>query len=117
ITGFVPAGYFILSLVIAYHAVGQQTIYPVSQQQLPDLIEAIKTPANNYDRLTGEQVRILQAEVQRLVTEERLYLDPMLNLPLLSERVGIGTHELSFVLNQGFGKNFYQFVNEYRVKE
>jgi len=33
----------------------------------------------------------------------------------LAETVGISTHHLSEVLNQHEGKNFYQFVNEYRI--
>ena len=48
---------------------------------------------------------------------EKLFLDPYLTLPLLSSEIGISTHELSYVLNNGIGKNFYQFINQMRTDE
>jgi len=33
----------------------------------------------------------------------------------LSELIGVSTHHLSEALNQHEGKNFYQFINDYRV--
>ncbi len=117
IAAFVPFGYFAITLFIAYHALHQRVIYPVSEAQLPEVIEAIAVSDKRYARLTEDQVKILQENVHQAVVREKFYLDPLLNLPLLSEKVGIGTHELSFVLNQGFGKNFYQYINELRIEE
>ncbi|RQP19734.1 AraC family transcriptional regulator [Parapedobacter defluvii] len=117
IAALVPFGYFALILFMAYHSLNQQAIYPISQSQLPEVIDAITLPDKRHARLTDDQVALLQKEVQKAVVDERLYLDPLLNLPALSEKVGLGTHELSFVLNQGFGKNFYQYINELRVEE
>jgi len=47
--------------------------------------------------------------------EHKSYLDNQLTLTSLAEIVGISTHHLSEVLNQHEGKNFYQFVNKYRI--
>lgn len=117
IAEIVPFGYFALTLFVAYYSINQQVIYPISRAQLPEVIEAITVSDKRYNRLTEDQVKILQENVHQVVIEEKLYLDSLLNLPLLSEKVGVGTHELSFVLNQGFGKNFYQYINELRVEE
>lgn len=43
------------------------------------------------------------------------YLEGDLNLLKLSELIGISTHQLSYLLNNGFNENFFQFVNKYRV--
>ena len=48
---------------------------------------------------------------------QRPYLDPDLSLPSLAERLGLARNTLSYVINQRLGRNFYDFVNEYRVKE
>lgn len=117
LAALVPFGYFALTLFMAYYSLNQQVIYPVSRAQLPEVIEAIAVSDKRYTRLTEDQVKILQENVHQVVMGEKLYLDPLLNLPSLSEKVGIGTHELSFVLNQGFGKNFYQYINELRIEE
>lgn len=117
IAAIVPAGYFALTVFMAYHALNQKVIYSVDNNRLVEVMEAITTPATPYARLTDEQVQLLQSKVHRLVVDKALFLDPLLNLPSLAEKVGISTHELSFVLNQGFGKNFYQYINELRVDE
>jgi len=53
--------------------------------------------------------------VRQHMRENQTYLDNQLTLTRLAETVGISTHHLSEVLNQHEGKNFYQFVNEYRI--
>ena len=57
----------------------------------------------------------LLAVVKKHMLENKTYLDNELTLARLAETVGISTHHLSEVLNQHEGKNFYQFVNDYRV--
>jgi len=31
--------------------------------------------------------------------------------------MSVSVHDLSYLLNEGFGKNFFQFINSYRVAE
>jgi AraC-like DNA-binding protein len=47
--------------------------------------------------------------------EQQSFLDNKLTLSRLADAIGITTHHLSEVLNQQEGKNFYQYVNEYRI--
>jgi len=55
-------------------------------------------------------------DVKQYMENKHAFKDNQLNLISLSEQVGVSTHHLSEVLNQHEGKNFYQFVNDYRVK-
>ena len=48
---------------------------------------------------------------------ERLFLDNELGLPELAKEMYISSHDLSYLLNEGFGMNFFQFINTYRVNE
>ena len=48
---------------------------------------------------------------------DKLYLDPDLDLSVLAARVGAARNQISYVINQTFGRNFYDYVNEYRVRE
>lgn len=48
--------------------------------------------------------------------KEKPYLNPDLNMTLLSETLKIPKHHLTEVLNGKLGKNFFQFVNEYRIE-
>ncbi len=56
-------------------------------------------------------------KIRALMERERLYLDPDLTLQQLADRLDISPKELSKTLNQGFGVNFFTFVNRYRVEE
>jgi len=53
--------------------------------------------------------------VRQHMQEHESYLDNQLTLTSLAQAVEVSTHHLSEVLNQQEGKNFYQFVNEYRI--
>ena len=47
--------------------------------------------------------------------EEKLWLDPALNLSLLTKHTGIPSKTISAVLNQQLNKSFNEFINEYRI--
>ena len=47
---------------------------------------------------------------------EKLYLNSKLNLSDLAESVNVSTNQLSQLLNEYIGKNFYDYVNAYRLE-
>ena len=47
----------------------------------------------------------------------KLYRNPRLSLSDLSKVVDISERTISNAINQELGKNFFQFINEYRVNE
>jgi len=48
---------------------------------------------------------------------QKPYLNNNLSITELSVRTGIPRHYITQVLNEKYGKNFFTFINEYRVKE
>ncbi len=93
------------------------TFYALKQSiVLFDILEKEK-PQYQSSRLEAEKLERLKADVQALFASEKLYLDPNLNLFQVAEKLNIDNHTLSQLLNLGFGKNFYRFINEYRVNE
>lgn len=111
-----PWIYFVLVCITGYFSIRQEIIYPVSEAQRLE-IESVLNPDKDRERLTSEQVEQLKKKIAHIVDTHKPFLDPSLNLPMLSALVGMGTHELSYVLNKGFDRNFYQFINELRVEE
>lgn len=55
--------------------------------------------------------------LKKCMEEDRLWLNPGLNLPMLAQHSSIASKTLSAVLNQHMHKTFNEFVNEYRVRE
>lgn len=53
----------------------------------------------------------------KLVMEsDQVYLDPTIKLISLADKIGISENALSNLLNQHIGKNFNDFINEYRIE-
>lgn len=55
------------------------------------------------------------AAVRQFIAGEAGYRNPELTLTDVARALGITTKAVSETINQGFGKNFNDFVNEYRV--
>jgi AraC-like DNA-binding protein len=49
--------------------------------------------------------------------EERPFINPELTVQDLSKQLNISRHHLTELLNNDIGKNFFTFINEYRVEE
>jgi AraC-like DNA-binding protein len=66
-----------------------------------------------------DKVKIQQAieKINEVFETQRPYLDPDLTITGLSNLCGIPSGQISLAINKGTGKNFYDFINEYRVKE
>lgn len=67
--------------------------------------------------LDTEQVPQLVQKVMDYMEMEKPYLNGSLTLTELADSLRLSTHHLSQLLNEQLGKNFADFVNEYRVSE
>jgi AraC-like DNA-binding protein len=67
--------------------------------------------------LKDEQAKLYLEKLIRFMEEKKPYLDRDLNIQDLSEMTGIQRHHITQVLNEKHGKNFFTFINEYRVKD
>ena len=54
--------------------------------------------------------------VSAFMEKEKPHLEPDLTLPGLAERLNINRNDLSRVINEATGQNFYDFINKYRVE-
>ncbi len=67
--------------------------------------------------LSEKELAKLKTKLQNLMNAEKPYLNPQLNLNDLSKDLGVNSAVLSYAINSGFGKNFNDFVNEFRINE
>jgi AraC-like DNA-binding protein len=56
-------------------------------------------------------------ELIRYMEDEKPYLNPELNIGDLANSIGVHSHQLSKLINNQLGKNFFEFVNDFRVQE
>jgi AraC-like DNA-binding protein len=57
------------------------------------------------------------SRLKQYMETNKPYLDPELSLSTLSKGIGLNRNQLSQLINEGIGENFYDFVNRYRVEE
>jgi len=75
--------------------------------------------AKKYKRsgLKNENVADLVNMIRKYMVIKKPYLDRDLTIYDLSRQLSISRHTLSEVINEHMGMNFYNLVNEYRIKE
>lgn len=72
-----------------------------------------------YERsgLDAAQCVHVAAELQRMMTDGRLHADSQFDLLALSQHSGWSMNYISQALNQGLNRNFFEFVNGFRVAD
>ena len=55
-------------------------------------------------------------ELTKAMVTDKLYLNPELTMSVLAAHVSLPSKTISTTLSQHFGKNFNEFINEYRVR-
>jgi AraC-like DNA-binding protein len=76
---------------------------------------APKTPRPSL--MSKERLKEIYDELATRVQQERLFLDPDLNMEKLTTATGYSRHQISEVLNQYADISFYSFINRFRVEQ
>lgn len=92
---------------------------PVVEKAMHVVEEIEQAEAVKYERsgLTEETAVHLHASLLSLMEEKKFYRNSQLTLADLSEALSVSPHNLSEVINTRLKKNFYDFVNGYRLEE
>lgn len=94
------------------------------RQRLPLLTDPNAASASSDDNgpsayarsgLESAQCAKVAADLTRLMTSEQPFLDSQFDLQALSSRSGWPPNYISQALNQGLQRNFFEFVNGFRV--
>jgi AraC-like DNA-binding protein len=56
-------------------------------------------------------------KLEQIMLNEKPYLNSNLNISELAELIGVHRNTLSMLINDYYNKNFFTFINEYRIEE
>jgi AraC-like DNA-binding protein len=105
----------LFSFVYSFYGIKQPVIF--GQELKSESIDKKETEKYVRSGLKQEQA---QDYLQRLIVyveDNKPYLNRDLNINDLALMTGIQRHNITQVLNENHKKNFFTFINEYRVKE
>ncbi len=81
-----------------------------------EVVQGITAKKYKKAGITMQQAKAVQQKLKAVMTNEKPYLNPTLTLSDLSEMVGVSNNQLSQILNEYVGKNFYDHVNAFRLQ-
>jgi len=113
---FVIFGFITLfSFAFSFYGIKQPAIFGTEIKTDTDE----KKDPEKYIRsgLKDDQAKEYLQKLISFVEENKPYLDSNLSINDLSVMTGIPRHYITQVLNELHGKNFFTFVNEYRIRE
>lgn len=67
--------------------------------------------------LPEEDQKTIKDQITHALQEQKLYTDPNLTLKDLSTSIGSSERAVSFVINHLLAENFYDLINDYRIRE
>lgn len=81
----------------------------------------VKSQSNlvKYEKssLTETQISQIHFQLDRLMSEDKIFKDPELTLFSLAQQMGVHPNNLSQVINSVENKNFYDYINTFRIEE
>lgn len=98
---------------IGYYGIRQPNTFQMVDLE-PLAVEKEFNVNNEADKL---KIQKAIEKLNEVFETQQPFLDPDLTITGLSNLCGIPSGQISLAINRGAGKNFYDFINEYRVKE
>jgi AraC-like DNA-binding protein len=117
VTTFIFITFF--SFVFSFYVIKQPEIMEQNDTQKAQVVTPSSEAHERYAR-SGLKHDIAKGYLERLIETmegEKLYLRSNLTIEDLSHSTGIPKHHITEVLNERHGRNFFTFINEYRIKE
>jgi AraC-like DNA-binding protein len=115
---YVGLAHVAYSYWLGFYVINQKAIYThvAPTVSLDALDEQPKIRYRN-STMTEADKRTLVERVALFMLDEKPYLNKDLTLTVLADQMRLSPTQLSQVLNEGFGENFYSFINRHRVEE
>ncbi|MCW8876857.1 MAG: helix-turn-helix domain-containing protein [Kangiellaceae bacterium] len=113
---------FIYSIAMAQwrypHLFNVGQLNNLNKQADPDTADGStdKASTGKSSALDEQTRKLLLDEIKAFMEKEKPYLRSKLTLQHLAKSIDVSSHHLSETLNQQEGKNFYQFINQYRIE-
>jgi len=77
----------------------------------------LKTSKEIKEYIIGKENNPKISILKQFMIDQKPYLNPSLTIRKLAEEIKMNSRDLSVLINQNLSQHFFDFVNEYRIKE
>lgn len=98
---------------VLYSIVVYTITYLVISKKFFQNINPVKYQTTNF---TEAEINPLFKNIEKIVLEEHLYLNPEISLSLLSKQLKVTPQKISLAINSKSGYNFNDYINNYRIR-
>jgi AraC-like DNA-binding protein len=117
------AVFIIMLFILVYYIINQPELINENREMYSVLnnlnMQLNNTPEKRYEKINLD-LRTQEAYLKQLdeyMEKHKPYLNERITIKDLSEGLNMPYYHLSMVINNLLNKNFYDFINEYRIRE
>lgn len=104
----------VFTFIMIYFGINQSAIYERKYSKFYSKQSDTKYVGS---ALSENQINKLSQIIINHLKDKKSYCNPEYNLQMMADDLNISKHKLSQVINRGQKKNFYKFINEFRIAE
>jgi len=109
----------VIPFFIGYFAIHQPETFKVNPSVVSIFDDVLDTTpeSTQEEAVLSEEDQIWMEKIDKYMHKSRCFINPKLSLAELSNQLKLPTHVVSKIINDGYQKNFFDFVNSYRIEE
>lgn len=90
-----------------------------AREETKEIEKQEKTAEAKYktNKISSEECKHLTEKLETLMLREKPYTNPELKIADLATMLGRSAHTLSYLFNQHLNRNYYDYINDYRIEE
>jgi AraC-like DNA-binding protein len=120
------SGCVLFIIVLGFFGIRQSQLFPEPcdeddikeiQKKKEEVLEEKTLGTYKYPRLSDADLRNYRAQLDDNMANEKPYLDSDLTLAQLADMLNLPKKRLTEAINRNFNKNFYNYINDYRIIE
>ena len=86
-------------------------------QPVEEPVVAVVEEKYKTNKVNVEECKRLAEKLEAVMRKEKPYTNPNLKIADLAVAIGTSAHTLSYLFNQHLNRNYYDYINDYRIVE
>lgn len=107
----------LLAIAFAFVLFVHQRLILITRTRYYELLDGFMPAPEKELSITDEEITNLYNQLVDLMNQEKLYLEPRLNLKNIADRLDLPPAIVSKVVHDKYGHHFNDFVNKFRIEE